>query len=137
MVERGGRVRVRPIANVRGNTLKAVIMENVAPTAHIYTDEMRTYRSIGKNFASHQSVNHSAGEYVRGNVTSNTVESFFAILKRGINGIYHAVSKEHLHRHTSEFQFRYGHRNLGDGERTKAAIRAADGKRLTYKECVR
>jgi len=74
---------------------------------------------------------------VRGDVTSNTVESFFATLKRGINGIYHAVSKEHLHRYTSEFQFRYNHRALSDGQRTRAAIRAADGKRLKYRECVR
>ena len=137
MVERGGRVHTRPIANVRGNTLKAVILANVDKSANIYTDEYRTYRSIGKNFASHQTVNHSRHEYVRGDVTSNTVESFFAILKRGINGIYHAVSKEHLHRYMSEFQFRYNHRKLSDGERTQAAIRCADGKRLTYRECVR
>lgn len=137
MVERQGRVAVKPVANVRGNTLKAVIMAQVSPEAHIYTDELRAYKGIGKNFASHDSVNHSAGEYVRGDVTSNTVESFFATFKRGINGIYHAVSKEHLHRYTSEFQFRYNHRGMTDGERTKAAIRAADGKRLTYRDCVR
>ena len=66
-------------------------------------------------FASHDSVNHSAGEYVRGHVTSNTVESFFATFERGINGISQAVSKEHLHRCASEFQFRYNNRGLTDG----------------------
>jgi transposase-like protein len=136
MVERGGRVRARPVANIRGSTLKSVIVQTVDPSARIYTDERLAYRSIGKHFASHDAVNHSAGEYARGHVTSNTVESFFAILKRGINGIYHAVSKEHLHRYTSEFQFRYDYHHLSDGERTKAAIRAADGKRLAYKDCV-
>ena len=76
---------------------------------------------------------HSAREYVRGDVHSNTIEGFFSIVKRGINGIYHAVSKEHLRRYMAEFEFRYNNRNLEDGERTTAAIKAAGGKRLVYK----
>lgn len=69
----------------------------------------------------------------RGDVHSNTIEGFFSIVKRGINGIYHAVSKEHLHRYMAEFEFRYNNRDLEDGERTTAAIQAAEGKRLTYR----
>lgn len=133
MVERGGRVKTRPIANVTGKTLKDAIREDVHASARIITDENSTYTGIGAEFAGgHQTVCHSAREYVRGDVHSNTIEGFFSIVKRGINGIYHAVSKEHLHRYMAEFEFRYNNRNLEDGERTSAAIKAAEGKRLMY-----
>jgi len=133
MVERGGRVKTRPIANVTGKTLKAAIREDVHPDSRIITDENSAYTGIGAEFAGgHQTVCHSAREYVRGDVHSNTIEGFFSIVKRGINGIYHAVSKEHLHRYMAEFEFRYNNRNLEDGERTSVAIRAAEGKRLMY-----
>lgn len=79
---------------------------------------------------------HSAKEYVRGNIHSNTVGSFFAIVKRSLNGIYHAVSKRHLHRYLAEFEFRYNHRNIEDGERTVMAIKSSEGKRLLYKESI-
>lgn len=82
--------------------------------------------------ASH--IEHSKGEYVRGEAHSNTVEGFFSLVKRGLNGIYHAVSKEHLHRYLAEFEFRYTHRNLDDGDRTRMAIQASEGKRLTYEK---
>lgn len=134
MVERGGRVKTRPIANVTGKTLKDAIREDVHASARIITDENSAYTGIGAEFAGgHQTVCHSAREYVRGDVHSNTIEGFFSIVKRGINGIYHAVSKEHLHRYMAEFEFRYNNRNLEDGERTSAAIQAAEGKRLMYK----
>lgn len=134
MVERGGRVKTRPIANVTGKTLKAAIREDVHPSSRIITDENSAYTGIGVEFAGgHQTVCHSAREYVRGDVHSNTIEGFFSIVKRGINGIYHAVSKEHLHRYMAEFEFRYNNRDLEDGERTTAAIQAAEGKRLTYR----
>jgi hypothetical protein len=81
-------------------------------------------------------VKHSAGEYVRGDVSTNTVEGYFSIVKRGINGIYHSVSKKHLHRYLAEYEFRYNGRELSDGERTIAAIQAADGKRLRYRDPV-
>lgn len=134
MVERGGRVKTRPIANVTGKTLKAAIREDVHPSSRIITDENSAYTGIGAEFAGgHQTVCHSAREYVRGDVHSNTIEGFFSIVKRGINGIYHAVSKERLHRYMAEFEFRYNNRNLEDGQRTTAAIQAAEGKRLTYR----
>jgi hypothetical protein len=81
-------------------------------------------------------VQHSIGEYARGDVNTNTAESSFAILKRGITGIYHAVSKKHLHRYVGEFDFRWNTRRLNDGERTIEAIRGASGKRLSYRNLV-
>lgn len=137
LLERGGRVRPKHVTNVRGVTLKAELQKHVDKSARIITDEWNGYRGVGKLFdGGHHTVNHKHGEYARGDITTNTVESFFATFKRGINGIYHAVSKEHLHRYLAEFEFRYNHRELGDGERTQQAIRAADGKRLTYKESI-
>ena len=135
MVERGGKVKTRPVANVTAKTLKQVIRDNVDTSAALYTDENSAYTGIGSEFAGgHQTTCHSAREYVRGDVHSNTVEGFFSIVKRGINGIYHAVSKEHLHRYMSEYEFRYNNRELDDGDRTAAAIKASEGKRLMYRE---
>jgi hypothetical protein len=79
-------------------------------------------------------VAHGRGEYARGDVCTNTVEGFFAILKRGVYGTFHSVSKKHLHRYVSEFEFRYNHRHMEDGQRLMLAIQAADGRRLTYKQ---
>ncbi len=135
MVERGGKVRVKPIANVTAKTLQGAILENVAPSAKLFTDENASYKGIGTKYAGgHHTTTHSKREYVRGDVHSNTVEGFFSNVKRGITGIYHAVSKEHLHRYLSEYEFRYNHRDLEDGARTAAAIKASEGKRLTYRE---
>ena len=135
MVERGGNVKTKPVANVTGKTLKSAILENVHADARIITDENPSYNGIGSEFeGGHHTVCHSAKEYVRGDIHSNTVEGFFASVKRGINGIYHSVSKEHLHRYMSEFEFRYNNRYLEDGERTLAATKGAEGKRFLYKE---
>jgi len=78
-------------------------------------------------------VNHIMGEYVRGNVTTNRVEGFFGMLKRGLNGIYHAVSEHRLPLYVSEFEFRFNHRHMEDGQRVEALVRAGFGKRMTYK----
>lgn len=136
IVERKGRVRTKVIADVTAKTLSKVIRDNVDPdSSRLLTDEYRGYRAIGREFKhGHEMVDHGHREYVRGDVHSNTVEGFFSIVKRGLNGIYHAVSKEHLHRYMSEYEFRYNNRHLSDGNRTLAAIKAADGKRLMYKQ---
>lgn len=98
------------------------------------TDDLNLYHGIGKDFAgAHKTVNHTAAEYVRGDATTNTVESFFAIVKRGFYGVYHAVSKKHLHRYMGEFGFRWNTRKTNDGERVKIAIQGAQGKRLMYR----
>ena len=136
ILERGGRVRTGVIADVTGKTLRDALLENVdVPASTLYTDELMSYRRVGKKFAGgHHTTKHSAGEYARGNVHSNSAEGFFSMLKRGLNGIYHAVSKEHLHRYLCEFEFRHNHRHMDDGDRTRAAILASEGKRLTYVE---
>ncbi len=134
MVQRGGNVVTKPIANVTSLTLKDAIRENVERSARIITDENNSYRGLAFQYAGgHETVNHRAKEYVRGDVYSNTAEGFFALLKRGLNGIYHSVSKEHLHRYLAEFEFRWNNRHLEDGPRTVAAIKAAEGKRLLQK----
>jgi hypothetical protein len=122
------------VANVTGETLKAAIREEVDNRARIVTDDNLAYRGIGSEFAGgHESVCHSTREYARGDVHTNTAESSFALVKRGIMGIYHNVSKEHLHRYLWQFDFMWNHRKLNDGERTELAIRGAEGKRLMYK----
>jgi hypothetical protein len=102
-------------------------------STRLITDELQAYKSIGKQFCGgHNVVNHSRKEYVRGDVYTNTAESFFALIKRGVYGTFHAVSKKHLHRYISEFSFRWNTRHANDGERITKAIKSAEGKRLTY-----
>jgi hypothetical protein len=133
-VERGGQIRRRVVANVTGETLKSAIREVVDPRAKIMSDEYPAYRGIGKHFTGgHETIAHSAKEYARGDVNTNTVESSFALVKRGIYGVYHNVSKEHLHRYLWQFDFIWNNRKLNDGERTIAAIRGAEGKRMSYR----
>jgi transposase-like protein len=138
MMERNGRVRPRVVADVTGNTLKSVIDANVKRGSRVMTDDWRGYGWMKKNGWQHETVTHSSPfyEYVRGDVYTNSIEGFFGLMKRGINGIYHSVSKKHLHRYLSEYEFRFNHRDLTDGERAVAAIKAAQGKRLTYAQQV-
>jgi transposase-like protein len=134
-VERQGRIRRQVVADVSGKTLKGAIREMVSKQSRLMTDDFPAYRGIGKEFAGgHESVAHSTREYVRGDIHTNTAESSFALLKRGITGIYHSVSKEHLHRYLWQFDFLWNQRKMNDGERTIAAIRCAEGKRLMYKQ---
>jgi len=137
MLQRGGRIRPKVVADVTSKTLKQVIRDNVDKSARIITDEGSSYRGIGREYAGgHETVSHTRHEYVRGDISTNSVEGFFGMLKRGLHGIYHSVSRKHLNRYLAEFEFRHNHRELDDGERTKAAIRAANNKRLTYAQQV-
>jgi hypothetical protein len=100
------------------------------------TDESAVYRSIGKEFKCHFTVEHGAGEYVRGTAHTNTIEGFFSIFKRGMIGVYQHCSSAHLQRYLAEFDFRYNERvalGIGDMERTGRALRGIVGKRLTYR----
>jgi hypothetical protein len=102
--------------------------------SYLMTDEAPAYKSVGKEFSGHGSVNHSADEYVRGMFWhTNTAESFFALLKRGVFGSFHSVSEQHLQRYADEFAFRFNYRKVTDAERTDAVLRAIGGKRLTYR----
>ena len=137
LVERNGSVRSFHVASINGATLKKALHDHIAKDAHLMTDDLRMYRRIGKHFASHESVNHSKGEYARGHVSTNTVESFFALFKRGLVGTFHHVSPKHLERYLNEFDFRYNARSaMGytDAERTELALKGISGKRLTYRQ---
>jgi len=138
LIERGGRARAKVVADVTAPTLKQAIRENVDKSARIMTDELRSYHGIGKEFeGGHVTVDHSAGEYSRDGLGTNEAEAFFALLKRGITGSFHHVSKEHLQKYVDEFSFRWDLRKASDGERTEAAIKATEGKRLMLKEPVK
>jgi transposase-like protein len=133
-VERQGKIRRRVIADVTGKTLKAAIREEVDKQARIITDELTSYTGIGKEFdGGHDTVRHGTREYVRGDIHTNTAESSHALVKRGIVGIYHNVSRKYLHRYLWQFDFLWNHRKLNDGERTELVVRGAEGKRLMYK----
>jgi transposase-like protein len=121
---------------VTGKNLRKAITENVLICSDVHTDDNQKYRGLGPKFT-HRVVKHSAKEYARvedGQVTqTNTVECSFSLLKRGIIGTFHNVSKQHLPLYLAEFDHRWNHRKVTDGERTVAALRKAEGKRLTYK----
>jgi transposase-like protein len=136
LVERGGRARSFHVANVTGKTLAPILRTQVRRESALMTDEAGQYRNVGAEFASHEKVNHGKNEYVRGNAHSNTVEGFFAILKRGVVGTFHHVSEAHLSRYLREFDFRYSHRaalGITDALRTDELLRGIGGKRLTYR----
>lgn len=133
LVERDGRARSFRMANVTADELGPVIRRHVDPSARLMTDEWLAYRKVGKEFSSHETVAHSMKEYARGDVTTNTVEGYFGNLKRGINGVYHHVSRAHLDRYLAEFDFRYNARHVNDSRRTVTALAGAEGKRLKYR----
>jgi transposase-like protein len=133
-VERHGRISRRIVADVTAKTLKSAVREVVDQQARIITDEHPAYIGLDARFeGGHETVCHSMREYVRGDVHTNTAESSFALVKRGLMGIYHSVSKEYLHRYIWQFDFLWNNRQMNDGERTALAIRSAEGKRLMYR----
>ena len=132
-VERGGSIRRHIIADVTGKTLKQAIARVVDPRSRIMTDEYVGYKGIGPSFeGGHDTIRHKRGQYAKGDITTNTIESSFALVKRGIIGTYHNVSHEYLHRYLWQFDFLWNGRKLNDGERTVLAIRSAEGKRMMY-----
>jgi len=149
LVERGGRVRSFHPATADGATVAKIVNENIAHESRLMTDESALYIKPGANFATHETVKHSANEYVRvvtkklndietvtRKVHTNTVEGYFSIFKRGMRGVYQHCGEKHLHRYLAEYDFRYNHREkLGynDGERAALAVKNAAGKRLTYR----
>lgn len=133
-VERGGNIRRRVVADVTAETLKGAMREEIERSARIVTDEWSAYRGLEKDFAGgHETVCHATKEYARGDVHTNTVESSHSLVKRGIMGIYHNVSREYLHRYLWQYDFLWNTRRMNDGERTVTAVKSAEGKRLMYK----
>ncbi len=136
LVQRNGETRTFVVPNVTGHTLRKALRHHVEPTATIMTDGHSSYKGLDKEFAGHEAVNHQADEYVRGEAHTNTAENYFSIFKRGIIGTYHHVGAQHLHRYLGEFDHRYNTRTMRDGERAVVAVRATEGKRLTYRPLV-
>ncbi len=136
LLERNGKVRSRVISGDMFNQVKEGL-GLVSPEAHLMTDAASMYNNVGKQFASHSTVNHYAKEYARGNVTTNTVEGFFSVFKRGMKGVYQHCNEKHLHRYLAEFDFRYNNRialKIDDSQRTVNALAGIEGKRLTYRQ---
>lgn len=132
LVQRGGNVRSTVMEKVTGENLREYVRDNVVVCSPVYTDDNPSYLGLAPKFA-HDGVKHSQKEYVRGDVHTNTVEGYFSLLKRGVIGTFHQVSKKHLPLYLAEFDHRYNHRKVTDGERTIAALQCAEGKRLTLK----
>ena len=135
LVERGGKVRSFHVAGTSAAHLVPILRANIAKETAVMTDEAGQYAHLGKEFASHEFVNHSAGEYGRGDVHTNTLEGYYSIFKRGMKGIYQHCSEKHLHRYVAEFDFRYSNRSklgIEDVGRSEKAISGAAGKRLMY-----
>ncbi len=136
LVERGGNVRTFHVDKATKVQVGQIVAENVNKETVLNTDESRLYNEVGTTFARHDRVRHTAGEYVRGEAYTNTIEGVFSIFKRGMKGVYQHCSEKHLHRYLAEFDFRYNNRvklGIGDEARSGHALVGAKGKRLTYR----
>jgi transposase-like protein len=135
LVERGGSARSFHIDGTTSGTLLPILRTNISRKSALHTDQASWYKGLGSEYADHQSVNHQADEYVRGDVTTNTVEGFYSIFKRGMNGVYQHCKEKHLHRYLAEFDFRYSNRvalGVDDAARAGRALKGIVGKRLKY-----
>ena len=138
LVERGGRVSSHHVPDVSAKTLRKILVTHVDRKSYLMTDESGAYITVGREYSGHGTVNHGIEEYVRhgGFMHTNTIEGYFSIMKRGINGVYHHVSQQHLKRYLAEYDFRYNEREalgVDDAERMAKAIPGIVGKRLTYR----
>jgi transposase-like protein len=136
LVERGGQARAMPIHTATAKELRRALKKHADTRSKLMTDEWRAYIRPGREFASHETVNHHDGEWTRGDVGTQAIENFFSVFKRGMRGVYQHCSDQHLARYLNEFAFRHSYRSaLGveDAERATLAIQAAEGKRLTYR----
>lgn len=133
--ERGGRTRAMLVDSTDVLTLHGTVCDNVEAGATVHTDEHSGYRNLGLLY-NHETVNHGAGEFSRKGVGTNGIESVWAVLKRGIYGVYHQVSKKHLTRYVDEFTFRLNEGNVARHtlERLDSFVTAISGHRITYKE---
>jgi hypothetical protein len=124
------------IDSTRRADVEGIMRANIRKESRLMTDEARHYKAIGREFASHESVNHGEEEYVRGDVSTNTVENFYSVFKRGMKGVYQHCGERHLHRYIAEFDFRYSNRvalGTNDMERAEKLAKGIVGKRLTYR----
>ena len=139
VLQRGGRVQSQHAEKVTAENLRPIVEQMVAEDAHVMTDSSSVLAGALKT-RKHDQVNHRADEYVRYEngvcITTNSIEGYFATLKRGINGVYHHVGKQHLRRYLSEFDFRYNSRKEKDGDRTLLALKGVSGKRLMLRDSI-
>jgi transposase-like protein len=139
VVQRDGDVRFRMMERVTSDRIADFLIENADRSCRVITDEFNVYHPAGTIFSGgHEAVSHHKREYVRKgtDVHSNTIEGVFSLIKRGVMGTFHSVSKKHLPNYLNEFEFRYNTRKDDDGTRVTKAIRRVDGKRLQYRESV-
>jgi len=141
LVERGGEMKVRVVSNVTQKNLGKCLHECVSKDATVNTDEHPAYRNPLKEWKRHDKVVHSRSEYTRKNADGTTsginhAESFFSLLKRGVVGAWHHISREHLQKYANEFAFRWNTRKATDGERMEKFVNLIGGKRLTYRQAV-
>jgi len=135
--ERGGRTKAKPVSGTGAAMLQPEIRAAIEPGSTVHTDEHGGYNGLGKDYV-HETVVHSAGEYVRDDVHTNSIESVWAVLKRGLHGVYHHASDKHLHRYVDEFTFRLNDGNVQRHtlQRLESLTQASFGKRLTYKALI-
>lgn len=133
LVERGGELRAEQVQTTR--EVAAVVEHHVQPGSRIHTDEWAGYAGMGRQY-DHKRVNHSAGEYARGDVHVNTIEGYWSQLKRQIYGIHHWVSRKHLNRYVQESAWRFNRRDLTEPFRFNQMLAATEGNRLTYPELI-
>jgi hypothetical protein len=132
-----GRSRLFHVEKAAGSLIQPIVLANLSREARLMTDESTIYRKIGRQFAEHGAVHHYNGEYVRGDITTNSIEGAFSIFKRGMKGIYQHCAEKHLHRYLAEFEFRYSNRvalGYADADRADTLLKGVVGKRLTYKQ---
>lgn len=137
LVERGGTVRSFHIDKANMREIAPIVADNISIETTLQTDEAKHYQAVGRRFADHQSVSHKSDEYVRGTATTNTVEGYFSIFKKGMKGVYQHCDERHLHRYLAEFDFRYNNRTalgVDDKARAVTALKGISGKRLTYQQ---
>jgi len=136
LVERGGKAQSMVVNDLKAKTIVPILKANIDKESRVMTDEAGQYRYLNRDFE-HDFVRHGQGEYGRGEVTTNTIEGFFSIFKRGMKGVYQHCSEKHLHRYLAEFDFRYNNRialDVNDNERLDAMLSGIIGKRLTYRD---
>jgi transposase-like protein len=135
LVDRDGDSYSFHVANVKAKTLRETIVKVASRKSHLMTDELASYTKLGREFAGHTTVNHSADEYVRlaGFAHVNTAESRFSLMKRAVFGAHHSISEAHLHRYLVEWDFKWNTRKVSDAARADAALKGIEGKRLTYR----
>lgn len=127
-----GKARTFHVDRATVESVGEILRRNVDKATVLHTDESRLYVRNGQEFAGHETVKHSSGEYYRDGVTTNNCENYFSIFKRGMKGVYQHCSEKHLQRYLSEFDFRYNSRDMSDKERAELALKGAEGKRLMY-----